>query len=272
MINLDSEARKYRRGEKITFLYGVAAPALATSVYVLNKLPLNSELYKLFLEIITIAAPIIYLVFLLAFLYGKWLVRKSNPIIWKALQVQIDKLQVIAFPNYAEDINDNHRVTLFKFTQKCKSKPTKEYKKRLTKNSGWLIPVIRSGHTGKDTSAKFFAPDSGNDAEGIVGKCWSSDNVQYQENLPKIIVTSGEQRKRAYCHRSNMPRSLLDEYVKNGKCLAQNILAIPLMTRTGERWGVIVFDSMEPNGVDKIQAEQSFYTVAETLGVLVEEV
>jgi hypothetical protein len=191
---------------------------------------------------------------------------------WRALQVQIDKLQKIAFPDHIEDINDNHRVTLFKFTKKCRSKRAKEYKKRCTKNSGWLIPVVRSGLTGKETKAKFFAPDSGHDAEGIVGVCWSSEHVQFRENLPNVIMASADRTREKYCRRSNMPRRMLDDYINNGRTVARSILAYPVWSRTGDSWGVLVFDSMEPYGVNEQQAEQAFNTVAETLGVLVEDV
>ncbi|MDX1751189.1 MAG: hypothetical protein R3271_12800 [Methylophaga sp.] len=272
MINLEREIRKFKSGERLAFAYGIAGPAFAASVIGMNKLPVSNEYYRLTLSILIDASPWIYITFLFAFLYGKWLSRNSNPIVWKALQAQIDKLQKIAFPNHTNDVNDNHRVTLFKFTRSCNNKCAKRYKKRITKNSGWLVPVIRSGHTGKETKAKFFAPDAGIDAEGIVGMCWSSEYVQYQDNLPNVSSASGQRTKERYCRRSNMPIEMLDEYVKTGKKLACSILAYPVLSRAGDRWGVIVFDSMVPNGVDQQHAELAFYTVAETLGVLVEGV
>lgn len=272
MINLENEAKKYKRGERLSYIFGIAAPTFAAAVIALNKFPITNELYQFSLAVLISLSPFLYLIFLLVFLYGKWLMRNNSPIVWRALQVQINKLQKIAFPKHVGDINDNHRVTLFKFTRTCKSKRAKLYKKRCTKNSGWLIPVIRSGNTGKETNAKFFAPDSGIDAEGIVGMCWSSQHVQFRENLPNIIKASAPRTKQKYCHRSNMPENILDEYVDNGRTVARSILAYPVWSRKGDSWGVLVFDSIEPYGVNEQEAEQAFNTVVETLGVLVEDV
>ena len=69
-----------------------------------------------------------------------------------------------------------------------------------------------------------------------------------------------------------MERWILDDYCEKGRSLARHILAYPVRTRSGERWGVLVFDSMSENGVDAKSAQDAFEKVIDPIGILLEGV
>lgn len=138
--------------------------------------------------------------------------------------------------------------------------------------SGWLVPVIRSGHTGKETKTVFLAPDTGRLAEGVAGQCWSSDAMISKENLPKIQQHTSSQNKIRYCRHANMPLWMLDDYCEEGRPVARNFLSFPVKTTTGNRWGVLVFDSRNSSGIDTEKAQEAFQIIVEPLGALLEGV
>ena len=220
----------------------------------------------------------IFMVLLGAFILGRILSRKGDVLAWRTVQAQIDILQRIAFPGQAGDLNDNHRVTLFKHKDWNWSRFFSRagfqnaWKRRSWPWSGWLVPVVRSGHTGKGTKTVFWCPDEGRKAEGLAGFCWSSDAGVSKEGLPSIRMVSSEENKEKYCRQSFMPRPMLDTYCSEGKPLARNILALPIMNGVGDKWGVLVFDSMNADGVDEEKARESFDVIVDSLGVLLEVV
>lgn len=272
MIDLDRVSRNQKYASRAILLSGVITPILGTFVFWSRNLDDDtSEIIFWLATQINNYLPWIYLILLLTFLAGKFGARHGSRVIWEALQRQIDSLQKEAFPLHVNAVNDLHRVTLFKKKKRCFSKRAAKFWMHKGK-SEWLVPVLRSGHTSKGTKAKFRAPDNGKDAEGIVGLCWSSDSMQYRERLPNINKQSSEANKERYCQASNMPREMLNGYCIDGKDLARCILAFPIITKNANRWGVLVFDSMDPVGVDRQRVEQAFRVLAETLGVLVEEV
>lgn len=272
MVNIDRVAKFNKAGGWMMGVFGIATPILASMLEMEDKINVNDNPFiaKVF-DYVMEWSLYLYLTFLALFLIGKWMTRKGDKVIWETLQKQVDTLQSIAFPHNNHQLNDDHRVTLFKYKKWCFNRRCFQWKPNLPWR-GWLVPVLRSGHTGKDTKALFLAPDAGREAEGIVGECWSSDAVIRREQLPKVQASTSEQNRAKYCKQSNMPRFMLDSYCKRNKPLARSILAYPVVTSTGNRWGVLVYDSMDPQGVDTINAQKAFEVVAEPLGVLVEGV
>jgi len=259
-------------GERLISFSGLAIPILASTIEMAGKL--NAQAYPTLSGIffgVKESSLLLYIVLTFAFLVGKFFSRKGDKVIWETLQTQVDILQGIAFPEHSDDLNDNHRVTLFKYQ--------KWYLARLFKFKywplvwrGWLVPVVRSGHTGKDTKTVFSVPDSGRQAEGIAGLCWSSDSIIHKESMRNISNASSDTNKNYYCKVSKMPRWMLDSYCDNEKPLARNILAFPVKTSRGNRWGVLVYDSMSATGIDMEKANNAFEIVIEPIGVLVEGV
>lgn len=272
MINLDTISRYNGLGAWFISISGVLAPTLAALLELSEKIdhhshPTVSSVLKQLNDI----SLYLYIFFICLFLLGKLFSRKGDRIIWEVLQTQIDTLQSLAFSNNTGDLNDHHRVTLFKF-KKWSWTRLFQWQRREWPRQGWLTPVIRSGHTGKNTKTIFLAPDEGRDAEGIAGLCWSSDSMIYEYNLPNISGTSSEDNKDKYCRKTHMPRWMLDCYCLSGKDLARTILAFPVKTSNGNRWGVLVYDSMNSTGIDHAKAQSSFEVVIEPIGVLVEGV
>jgi len=258
---------------------GFSAPLLAIFIDASSSYR-NSETIWLMLSsnIINDAAIFLYLLIIGVFLLGKYFSRKGDVVVWRTMQAQIDMLQKVVFADFANDLNDNHRVTLFRYKKwswsrfKTLTGLVESIKKGSWPGSGWLVPVIRSGHTGKDTNVIFWAPDSGGKAEGVAGRSWSSDHSVDYSDLPNITKNSNKENKDKYCQRCNMERWILDDYCEKGRSLARHILAYPVRTRSGERWGVLVFDSMSENGVDAKSAQDAFEKVIDPIGILLEGV
>lgn len=220
----------------------------------------------------------IFILFIFIFCLGKFFSRKGNTLAWRAIQEQINILQYIGFTKKEGDLNDSHRVTLFKYKSWSFARTlTPSGLKSLCKNrvwpwSGWLVPVVRSGHTGKRTKIVFSAPDSGRKAEGLAGLCWSSDAVVHEAKLPNINNTSSQINKNRYCRKSRFPGWLLELYCKEDRQVARSIFAIPIRNLRGDRWGVLVFDSMQVDGVNVGIVNEAFTIIVNSLGVLLEEV
>lgn len=270
LINLEKTSKNNALGSRLISGSGIATPILAATIEMAGKTnPKTDPVFSLITEVAKDASLYLYILFLMVFFLGKYFTRNGDKVIWETLQSQIDILQSIAFPDHANELNDHHRVTLFRYKKWCWNRlfNLKSWNRPW---SGWLVPVIRSGHTGKGTKVVFLAPDSGSDAEGIAGLCWSSDAIISRENMKSINSSSSDQNKGEYCRRSNMPRSILDSYCKNNRPLARNILAFPVRTCTGNRWGVLVYDSMSLSSLDIDTANKAFEIVIEPIGVLVE--
>ena len=92
------------------------------------------------------------------------------------------------------------------------------------------------------------------------------------EDLPSIKNVSSDKNKDKYCTKSNIKRWMLDQYCNENKSLARNIMSCPVKNGTGDRWGVLIFDSMNSTGIDHAKAHGAFCVTIEPLGVLLEGV
>lgn len=279
IVNIEKISASYKNGQRLSILAGYCTPLLAASIEWAGKVDATAHptFYKYF-SLVKEHSLFGYAAMLFLFWLGIFLSRKGNKVCWEALQVQIDELQKIAFSNHQHDSNDSHRVTLFKYKKWCWSRHTwnlcawfRSSIKGQTPNSGWLVPVLRSGHLSKNTKTVFHVPDTGRNAEGAGGQCWASDFVVHVENLPTLNASSNDENRNKYGHRTNLSRTLVDEYIDNGKDLSRSLMAIPVITGSGNRWGVVVLDSQNKTGIDKVETEKAFRTIINTLGVLLED-
>lgn len=99
--------------------------------------------------------------------------------IWSAVQAVVDRIQAEAFsgqPGYAH----HHRATLFRH-QKFLWWPFPvrhwlwPWGLGRWPGSGWLVPVIRSGHATQRSTTYFLAPDDADHFEGVAGHIWNSN-------------------------------------------------------------------------------------------------
>lgn len=99
----------------------------------------------------------------------------------ESLQAFLNDFRKVAFRNGAKGAEFHDQVTLFKY-KKWLWCPL--LWKRRKPWSGWLVPVMRSGHTTKNTSTVFWAPqDYPDKAEGVAGVAWAQNGVVTVNNL-----------------------------------------------------------------------------------------
>lgn len=279
VIDVRNLSKKQIWGQRIIALSMWVLPLTGSALSITKDFPLgNRPIVQRIVEFgqdNAIWGFVLFFIFLAA---GKYLSRPGNPKIWTAIQRHLDVMQEIACPQQCGDFNDNHRVTLFrrKTFSIARYKTSPKRWPVLIKSgqhpwSGWLVPVLRSGHTNKNTKTIFWAPDDGKAAEGIAGYCWASDDVEQVYKLPSLSKTSGSRNKTKYADRTKMTEELVDDYLKRGKDLPRSLMGFPLKTSEFEPWGVIVIDSMNAEGIDFGAADEAFRAVAAPMSVLLEE-
>jgi hypothetical protein len=105
--------------------------------------------------------------------------------------------------------------------------------------SGWLVPVLRSGHTTQKSRTVFLAPDDAQHAEGVAGKTWATRNREIvvdnlpepDPNVPGSVVD--------YAKRTGVSEEWLLTQILDGRQMARAFRAIPVEVG-GRRWGVLL--------------------------------
>lgn len=200
-----------------------------------------------------------------AWLESKW--------IWSVGQSVLDFLCKNSFEGLEGDAH-HHRVTLFEFRPLLLwiwpwrawywpwgwgRGPT----------SGWLVPILRSGHTTKKSRTVFLAPDDADRAEGVAGKTWATRNREIvvegladpELGKPKTVVD--------YAKRTGVTTEWLTRQIEQGRQMALSFRAIPIEV-SGRRWGVLLLDSRDPGGVAKNREKVDIAPYASLLGKLLE--
>lgn len=238
-------------------------------------------MFKIFITYVKNHAPFLLLVSALLIVVTFILLKFTNSVaILKCIDVKLNTLRDWLCCNISGDYDDNHRVTLFKYhkryfglflRRKYWSSEYFPWTLDRTPWSGWLVPISRSGHTGQNARAVFWAPDSGTKAEGVAGIAWAKggDMIHF-EQLPKISKSSSNTNKTKYCDSTRMSRMLLESYIKEGATPARSFLAFLLLVG-GEPWGVIVIDSQSEQGIDINQMQKAMEVTCSLLPVLLEE-
>jgi hypothetical protein len=131
------------------------------------------------------------------------------PWLWDAIHSYLDSFRDYAFPDQPGDMLHEHRVTLFKHVRWrwCLKKwPW----------SGWLVPVERSGHTTRRTSAVFRAPDEANDAEGVAGVTWASKSAVPVPELPDLSGQPSVAEISEYAKKTFVSTEWVEAYIRRG--------------------------------------------------------
>jgi hypothetical protein len=177
----------------------------------------------------------------------------GQPWVWQALHSILDEFQKNAFRIEGNDPLHYHRVTLFRrvrFRWLLRPRRSRWWPwgtKRMPW-SGWLVPVLRSGHTTQRTDAAFLAPDDADNAEGIVGQTWSCRRVLFLENLPNLEGSPSEADIVEYAHKTWVSKALIEDRLRRRKPCARSFCGIPVEVK-GKPWGAIVLDSRSGNGI-----------------------
>lgn len=200
---------------------------------------------------------------------NKWI---GNPKSWDCIHSFLDAAQKSVFdpqkPQYK--ISPHHRVTLFK--ARCYRAwwdIVGVIKHVLDKEPEWLVAVARSNETdqGKIT---WFKIDGGNGCTGVCGQAWYSGSHSVF-GLPEVGSKSPPAEIESYARQTqvsvNKVRKMLG---RERKILARAILALRLRTN-GRRWGVLVFDSLDPAQIDDTEVTRFVYLLQDHMSNLLEK-
>jgi len=178
------------------------------------------------------------------------------PWAWKALQSVLDELREHAFIVNAADATHHHRVTLFKRVRyRIRIWPWRSrcwpWGKGRWPASGWLVPVLRSGHTTQRSGSVFLAPDDADRAEGVAGQAWShSESIIYLEALPDLDEDSSTPDVKRYARETWLNEGLVRKRLKAELSCSRSFCGIAIEVK-GKVWGVIVLDSRRTRGIRK---------------------
>ena len=211
----------------------------------------------------------IFLLALVLFLAGGYRLFMRPPQQWQMLKTIIDQAQKIAYPDNHAPLHE-HRITLFKYKKWCFRLPLKRdwekkgvfspFGKNIKPWGGWLVPIIRSGHTSQKTKTVFIASDNGEDAEGVCGAAWARGEAFVIDNLPEITTNSTDTAIDDYAQRSLGKSEMVKKRLSDGKTLPRSIGAIPIFVNN-DIWGVLCLDSISTDGVADTIASDFTITV-----------
>ena len=140
----------------------------------------------------------------------------------------------------------HHRVTLF-VHKHFALKGTWPWRKGRMPWSGWLVPVVRSGHTTQKVKARFLAPDEADRSEGIAGMTWCNQSVVTAPTLPVLTAKSPATDIDLYGAGTGIGSDWIRDRLKRGETLPQSLRGLPVEV-SQDKWGVVVLDSRMQNG------------------------
>lgn len=241
--------------------------ALASIVGITIEISPGRDTHPFLLHLIDLVQQNALTVFLV--LGGLWLIVSlllkfilKDPWIVEQLQEALDSLQEEIFKNKQNSPKHAHRVTLFRHHLFSWQKRFSYTKRKWCKwprggvaqpFSGWLLPVMRSWHTDKNSQACFLAPDDARRAEGIAGQCWATRKAVHIDKLPPPDLKS-EQSLLEYSRLTHCDIEWLRRRLEQNRQVALSMCVIPIEVE-GRLWGVIVIDSIDPRGVKSIEAK-----------------
>lgn len=198
------------------------------------------------------------------------LLKKSigPPDTWDTLHELMDSLHAVVFngENYA--VPDEHKVTIFKAVPTCvHDSKLRRIFGRASKRARWLVPVVRSGHTSQDTRTCFKLDDAGEKCEGVAGQVWARGKVVAVSDLPDVSGTTSPPSKNEinrYADATYVTNKRIKEKIPKSRAL----LGLPIMVR-GQPWGVLVFDSRNPQRIQYDEMEHMFRVVLKHLNQLI---
>ncbi len=192
------------------------------------------------------------------------------PRIWQALTDVLTTFRDVVYPDKDDDDVHQNRITLFKYKRVC-------LRARCFWKvwGGWLVPVVRTGHTTLTGPTIFRAPDRPEQArikrgkprgakdvqQGVAGMAWNREKVYMVANLPAVANEPGDPDLAEYAERTGVSI----DWLRRTKPLARSYCGIPIEVG-GRRWGVVVLDSHNPEGIRETGQMQRKY---ELLGRIV---
>lgn len=203
------------------------------------------------------------------FQLNKWI---GNPKSWDCIHSFLNAAQKSVFdpqkPQYKK--TPHHRVTLFK--ARCYRAWWDIWgivRHILDQEPEWLVAIARSNETdqGKIT---WFRIDGGSGCTGVCGQAWYSGSHSVFD-LPEVRPQSPDADIDQYANRTQVSVEKIRKMLRRDrKTLARAILALRLRTN-GRRWGVLVFDSLDPAQIDDTEVQRFVYLLQEHMSNLLEK-
>lgn len=140
--------------------------------------------------------------------------------------------------------------------------------------TGWMVPVARGGHTTHSYRiSRWQAPrDRPDKANGIVGRTYVSWRIEKAFDLPDLNNNVTHEDQELYCQQGCVDKQWVENRIKtDGACPTRSIVGIPIEVK-GERWGVLVIDSRNPQEIqtDEVLKSREFITLIKILGKILE--
>ncbi len=148
----------------------------------------------------------------------------------------------------------DYRVTLYEYQRICFRAWLQSWRNDRARGllKGWLVPYARSGGEGWSKKTYFDAPKTSKQGQikghGITGTAWIKGEAT-ASNLPSVTAVSGPTLRRRYCEGACIDDSELQRRLNEGKSLAPALWAERLSTKHRPKWGVLVYDSIDPQPI-----------------------
>lgn len=175
---------------------------------------------------------------------------------WEAVDNALERFRANLFGNGGRP-HAEQRITLFQHKTFRLSSPLKR---------GWLVPVSRSSYTSQKSHSVWRAPNDGQDAEGVAGKCWGCSGITPLNELPDVSrrnINCTEGIYREYAEATGCTIA----WVKKNRPTARSLLAFPVEAKSKKNglWGVLVIDSSDQQ-IDLEKAKSDFNAIKALFG------
>jgi hypothetical protein len=207
-----------------------------------------------------------YLLFIfLAILSPYWFYKVKTDRNWTAINKVLNHTRNKVFSHCNGEPKEHHQVTLFAFTTKLWKYG---YIKQSTRNvfpwgsdNGWLVPVARTGHTGRNSGATFSVNDDSDYCEGICGQAWATLDIAEQLSLPRVTKDSSDKVIKSYAEKGYCSVTMVKDKIrrtpkvkagKNPCILPRSIVAFPIIGDEDMSEApkyILVFDSRNKDGI-----------------------
>lgn len=220
---------------------------------------------------------LLYTLVIAMLIYGPLARKAGDPWIWEKIHYLVDGMRDRLWEDFETARMDEHRVTLFQrksfilFLRRYGASMVWPYGHGVHPWSGWLVPILRSGHTAQVSRSIFLAPSGGTShkVEGVVGKAWASKSTIIINDLMEIRQDSALRTKKAYATKTFCDVSVVNRYLDQNRTPPRSIGAIPIEVH-GKIWGALVLDSQDPRGVTDENTNQ-FKLTTNLIGQLLEK-
>lgn len=191
----------------------------------------------------------------------------------KAIQAVLDVIQVEVMKSPTRFNPRDYRVTLFR-RKKWSWRGWMNHRREFPTArpwSGWLVPIARSGDDSVSSTTRFFAPAAQvANGHGVCGTAWLKGSADIH-SLPSINQTSNEADVLAYSTGAHISVEEVRHRAAAGQSLARALVGERVRTKLTRRWGVVVYDSIDPVPIIDDTNRSGHKVGLQSLALLIEE-